>query len=188
MGAKYQKTFDDMIFSGKFCVSQRLKAGMLVRPNMPASDMMVDTDRIAVYLDCRSFHSEESHWLTPHLGHHIRILELIAADPKLIQVFQEAIWTMQASDEADTAADMVLVCTSGIHRSPGTGLILYEMLLRDGREMGYNGPRNLNNNSTKWRSKCDSCPSCTDVQCRTALFDKLYAEVWTPLSISMYKD
>ena len=167
---------------------KRLQIGMLTTPTQPASDTRVDTDRIAVYLDCRSFHSKESHWLTPHLGHHIRILQLIAADPKLIQVFQEAIWTLQASDEADLPTDMVMVCTSGIHRGPATGLMLYEMLLRDGREMGYSAPRNLSKNSTKWRKKCDSCLGCTDLQGRTALFDKVYAEVWTPLSISMYKD
>jgi len=83
---------------------------------------------------------------------------------------------------------MVMVCTSGIHRGPATGLMLYEMMLRDGREMGYSGPRNLSKNSTKWRSECDSCIGCTDLKGRTALFDKVHAEVWTPLSIEMYKD
>jgi hypothetical protein len=188
IGAGYQKVFDDMIFAGKWCVSKRLKAGMMRGPNQPFSDTMVDTDRVAVYLDCRSFHSKESHWLTPHLGHHIRILELIAADPKLVDLFREAILTLQVADEAGLPSDMVLVCTSGIHRSPATGLMLYEMMLRDGREMGYSGPRNLSKNTDKWRSKCDSCVGCTDKKGRKALFDKVHADVWTPLSIEMYNE
>ena len=81
---------------------------------------------------------------------------------------------------------MVMVCTSGIHRGPATGLMLYEMMLRDGRS--NNLSKHLSKHSTKWRSKCDSCIGCTDLKGRTALFDKVHAEVWTPLSIEMYKD
>ena len=172
IGGSYQKSFDDLVFTGRSSVLERLKAGMLNVPNMPATNWRVDTDRISVYIDCRSFHSEESWKLTPHLGHHIRILELIAEDPKLVEVFREAIWTLQASDEANLPSDIMMVCTSGIHRGPATGLLLYEMMLRDGREMGYSGPRNLSKNTTKWLRKCDSCVGCTDTNGRKALFDK----------------
>ena len=146
----------------------------------------IDTGRIAVYLDDRCFHSKASHMVTPHLGKRFRILELIAADAKLVELFREAILTMQIADEAGLPSDMVLVCTSGIRRGPATGLILSEMMLRDGREMGFSGPRNLSTNTDKWRRKCDSCVGCTDKQGRRALFDKLRVDVWTPLSVSMY--
>ena len=84
----------------------------------------IDTGRIAVYLDDRCFHSKASHMVTPHLGKRFRILELIAADAKLVELFREVIATLQVADEAGPPADMLLVCKSGRHRSPAVGFII----------------------------------------------------------------
>ena len=146
----------------------------------------VDTTCIAVYLDCRCFHDKTSHRLTPHLGKHIKILELIAADPKLVELFREVIYTLQVADEVGLPADMLLVCTSGIHPSPAAGLIIYEMLKRDGREMKGGKPMNLSDGSDKWRRKCSSCKDCMADGLRRTLYDKVYHGIWAPLSVSMY--
>ena len=177
IGATYRHKFDDMIFDGKNCVLNRLEAGFA---------RTVDTQRIAVYLDCRCFHSKASHRLTPHLGKHIKILELIAADAKLIELFREVIFTLQVADEAGLPADMLLVCTSGIHRGPAAGLIIYEMLKRDGREMMGKTPMNLSDSTEKWRRKCSTCKDCMADGARRALYDKLYKSLWIPVSESMY--
>ena len=177
IGAKYRHKFNDMIFDGDKCVLSRLEASF---------GRTIDTKRIAVYLDCRCFHSKASHALTPHLGKHIKILELIAADEKLIELFKEVILTIQVADEAGQPADMLLVCTSGIHRGPAAGLIIYEMLKRDGRLMAGNKPMDLSESTEKWRGKCSTCNGCTADGLRWSLIDKLYHNSWVPLRIAMY--
>ena len=177
IGAQYRHNFRDMIFNGDKCVLSRIEAGFAQR---------VNAKRIAVYLDCRCFHSKASHTLTPHLGKHIKILGLIAADEKLIELFKEVIMTIQVADEAGLPADMLLVCTSGIHRGPAVALIIYEMLKRDGREMLGNKPMNLSEGTEKWRRKCSTCKGCTADGLRRSLYDNLYHNSWLPLSIAMY--
>ena len=139
-----------------------------------------------MYLDCRCFHSNASHTLTPHLGKHIKILELIAPDAKLAELFREVILTVQVCDEAGLSADMLLVCTSGIHRGPAAGLIIYEMLKRDGREMMDKKPMNMSDSTEKGRRKCSTCKDCMADGRRRALYDKLYQSLWVPLRVSLY--
>ena len=175
LGASYRQSFDDMIFNGKHCVLKRLIVGYA---------STIDTNRITMYLDCRCFHNEESYKFTPHLGHHIRILELIAGDKQLPQMFRETIATLKEADREGTPADMVLVCTSGIHRAPAVAYIIFEMCKRDGREMNGYGPRRLSKNTDKWLRKCNSCSGCNaDESRRKALFDQLYVELWAPLLV-----
>ena len=115
IGATYRHKFDDMIFDGKNCVLNRLEAGFA---------RTVDTRRIAVYLDCHCFHSKASHTLTPHLGKHIKILELIAADAKLLELYREFIAAFQLADDVGPPADKIFVCKSGKHRSLVAGLLI----------------------------------------------------------------
>ena len=84
----------------------------------------LDTGRIAVYLDDRCFHSKASHMVTPHLGKHFRILELIAADAKLLELYREFIATFQLADDVGPPADKIFVCKSGKHRSLVAGLLI----------------------------------------------------------------
>ena len=177
IGASSRHKFVYNLFDGKHCVLKRLEAGFA---------RTINTKRIAVYLDCRCFHSKASHTLTPHLGKHIKILGLIAADEKLIELFKEVIMTIQVADEAGLPADMLLVCTSGIHRGPAAGLIIYEMLKRDGREMMGKTPMNLSDSTEKWCRKCSTCKDCMADGLRRALYDNLYDSLWVPLSVSMY--
>jgi hypothetical protein len=115
IGASSRHKFVYNLFNGEHCVLKRLEAGFA---------RTIDTGRIAVYLDCRCFHSKASHMLTPHLGKHFRILELIAADAKLVELFREVIATLQLADEAGPPADKLFVCKSSRHRSLAAGFII----------------------------------------------------------------
>jgi hypothetical protein len=115
IGASSRHKFVYNLFNREHCVLKRLEAGFA---------RTIDTGGIAVYLDCRCFHSKASHWLTPHLGKHFRILELIAADAKLVELFREVIATLQLADEAGPPADKLFVCKSGSHRSLAAGFII----------------------------------------------------------------
>jgi hypothetical protein len=103
------------LFNGEHCVLKRLEAGFA---------RTIDTGRIAVYLDDRCFHSKASHMVTPHLGKHFRILELIAADAKLLELYREFIATFQLADDVGPPADKIFVCKSGKHRSLVAGLLI----------------------------------------------------------------
>ena len=144
-GTTWSRDFNELMY-GKQGLVSRLKVRGIGRPNM--------------VLDCRPMNERYMpHHILQHTGYHGDIVSKLAGHrfftKGLMMVMKELKGCMDNGD-----VSMMLVCTSGVHRSVAAALI-FEYVFKS---LGYkvHGLRHLSKGSWGPRDLCQGCKRCRD--------------------------